>query len=108
MGLTAYAQKELGDILKVVLPVIGNNVSLGEKIGEPEGTTGIEDIYSPITGSITQINTQLFETPKLLNTYADIEWLFQVNVKEPSEITELKSKGDYESFLKKLSLAETP
>ena len=68
IGITAYAQEALGDIVFVTLPTVGADVSAGEAIGEVESTKSVSDVYAPVAGTVTARNDQLDTAPELVNS----------------------------------------
>lgn len=68
IGITAYAQEALGDIVFVTLPAVGAEVSAGEAVGEVESTKSVSDVYAPVAGTVTARNEQLESSPELVNS----------------------------------------
>ena len=88
VGITHYAQDQLGDIVYVSLPEPGDTVSPGTSIGELESTKSVSDLYSPVTGEVVEANQDVVDDPALVNT-APFEggWLFKVRVsQEPTDV----------------------
>ena len=67
VGLTDYAQSELGDLVFVNLPEVGDTVEAGEVFGDVESVKAVSDVYSPVTGEVTEINEELLDSPELIN-----------------------------------------
>ena len=86
VGITDYAQGALGDIVYVQLPKVGDSVTEGVVCGEVESTKSVSEIYSPVTGTITAINTSLDSAPETLNSdpYGQ-GWIFEVQLSAPSK-----------------------
>jgi glycine cleavage system H protein len=80
IGITAYAQEALGDIVFVQLPEVGERVSAGQPFGEVESTKSVSDVYAPVSGSVTARNEVVDTTPELVNTdpYGD-GWLLEID-----------------------------
>ena len=97
VGITAHAADALGDVVYVQLPEVGDSVSAGEPCGELESTKSVSDLYSPVTGEITEINQDVVDDPALVNS-APFEggWLFKVKTTE--EPGDLLSADEYTSF----------
>jgi glycine cleavage system H protein len=97
VGITEHAANALGDVVFVQLPEAGSTVSAGETCGELESTKSVSDLYSPVTGEITEVNEDVVNDPSLVNS-APFEggWLFKVRVTE--EPAELLSHGEYTAF----------
>ncbi len=91
VGITDYAQKELGVIVYVELPEIGSQVKSGEEAVVLESTKAAADVYSPVSGIIQKVNTALNEDSELVNRSAEKEgWLFQIKLSNPEELKVLK------------------
>jgi glycine cleavage system H protein len=100
IGITDYAQHELGDIVYVDLPRVGTKVELGKTMGSVESVKAVSDIYSPVSGEVTEINDALATAPEKLNESPHGDgWLVKVRLSVPSEIQELLSAADYEKYV---------
>ncbi|MFE9682356.1 glycine cleavage system protein GcvH [Streptomyces sp. NPDC002701] len=97
VGITEHAANALGDVVYVQLPEVGDTVTAGETCGELESTKSVSDLYSPVSGEITEINQDVVEDPALVNT-APFEggWLFRVRVAD--EPKDLLSADEYAEF----------
>lgn len=83
VGITAYATEQLGDVVYVQVPEVGSTVTAGDAVGEVESTKSVNDIFSPVTGEVVEINTAVLDDPSLLNSDPYGEgWLFRVEVEE--------------------------
>ncbi len=98
VGLTDYAQNELGDLVFVNLPSEGDAVSSGEAFADVESVKAVSDIYSPVTGTISEVNEALQDDPASINTDPYGAWF--VRVKDLSKEEELMNAADYEEFCK--------
>lgn len=100
VGITNYAQKELGDIVYVELPKIGSIVKKGQPAAVLESTKAAADVYSPVSGKITSVNEALHTAAELVNNDPEREgWLFKL---EPSNVDEFESLADKEAYLSQL------
>lgn len=100
VGITHYAQKELGDIVYVELPIIGKVVKAGQEIAVLESTKAAADVYSPISGTIEEVNTLLSEKSDLINTSPETEgWILKLRLSNHEEVNRLLDKLDYEQKL---------
>ncbi|NGX61739.1 MAG: Glycine cleavage system H protein [Chlamydiae bacterium] len=100
VGITDHAQKELGDVVYVELPTEGHTVKAGEEIVVLESTKAAVDLYSPLSGEISKINTTLREFPEKVNQSAQTEgWLFKLRITQPEEVNSLLSEADYQNLL---------
>jgi glycine cleavage system H protein len=100
VGITHYAQDALGDIVYIDLPGPGTQVAAGQAMGEVESTKSVSDIYSPVTGSITERNAALEDSPELVNQepYGS-GWMVLIEPPNPSELDGLLSAADYQAFI---------
>lgn len=101
VGVTHYAQKELGEIVYVELPGVGKQVKAAAEAAVLESTKAAADVYSPVSGTIVEINQQLSATPELVNNSPEKEgWLFKIKLSNPSELNALKDRDAYLNTLK--------
>jgi len=100
IGITDYAQHELGDIVYVELPDEGDEVSAGESFGSVEAVKAVEDINSPVSGEVVKVNVDLEDKPELINQspYAD-GWLIKVKLSDKDELENLMSAEDYREMI---------
>jgi glycine cleavage system H protein len=100
IGITDFAQDELGDVVFVELPAVGDSVTPEDGVGVVESIKAISDIFSPVTGTVEATNQDAVDEPALLNTdpYGD-GWLFQVSLEDESELDVLLSAEEYEAQL---------
>jgi glycine cleavage system H protein len=100
VGITDYAQKELGDIVYVDLPRVGAKVEQGKVMGSVESVKAVSDIYSPLSGEVIEINTALASAPETLNSSPQADgWLVKIRLSTPDEIKALLSAADYEKYV---------
>ncbi|MFD7688308.1 glycine cleavage system protein GcvH [Streptomyces sp. NPDC051740] len=99
VGITEHAANALGDVVFVQLPEVGDGVTAGETCGELESTKSVSDLYSPVTGEITEVNEDVVNDPSLVNS-APFEggWLFKVRVTD--EPADLLTAAEYDAFIK--------
>lgn len=97
IGLTDYAQSELGDLVFVNLPEEGDELSVGESFADVESVKAVSDIYAPVAGVVSQVNEEILDAPELINESPYEAWL--VKVTEISEREELMSAEEYEAFV---------
>ncbi|MFE1589526.1 MULTISPECIES: glycine cleavage system protein GcvH [unclassified Streptomyces] len=97
VGITEHAANALGDVVFVQLPEVGDSVTAGETCGELESTKSVSDLYSPVSGEITEVNEDVVNDPSLVNS-APFEggWLFKVKVTD--EPADLLSADEYTAF----------
>ena len=99
VGITDYAQNSLGDIVFVDLPKVGSTVEAGKVFGSVESVKAVSDLYSPVTGTVTEINETLTATPEKINTEPHSAWIVKVELKDPSEVEKLLRSTDYDKFV---------
>jgi glycine cleavage system H protein len=100
IGITDYAQDALGDVVFVDLPEVGAAVSGGAAISEVESTKSVSDIYAPISGTISEVNTDLGDNPERLNDdpYGD-GWICTLTVDDPAELEKLLDAPGYRALV---------
>lgn len=98
VGVTNYAQSQLGDIVYVELPKIGMKVKQGEEASVLESTKAAADVYSPVSGTITEVNKELTEKAELVNSSPEKNgWLFKVRLSDISELDSMMDETEYKS-----------
>ena len=97
IGLTDYAQSELGDLVFVNLPEEGDEVTVGEPFADVESVKAISDVYSPVSGVISEINEELLDTPEAINEAPYDAWF--VRVKEITDTEELLDAAAYQAYV---------
>jgi glycine cleavage system H protein len=100
VGITDYAQSTLGDIVFVELPKVGSSVEKGKVFGSVESVKAVSDLYSPVTGTVLEVNEELATAPEKINTDAHGTWMLKVKIADPSEVNQLLTAADYEKFVK--------
>ena len=100
VGITEHAQELLGDMVFVELPEIGAVVGAGDDVAVAESVKAASDVYAPITGTITAVNTDLEDSPELVNTDAFGDgWMFQIEADDPSEVEGLLDAEGYQNSI---------
>lgn len=100
VGITSFAQDALGDVVYVNLPSVGDAVSVGDSCGEIESTKSVSDLYSPLTGEVTAVNSVLETTPELVNSDPYGEgWMYEMTVSDPAQLDELLDVDSYTATL---------
>ena len=100
VGITDYAQEELGDVVNVELPAVGRKVRQSGAFGVVESVKAVQDLYSPVSGTVTAINERLRDAPEILNKdpYGD-GWMIEVDLDNLTEANELMTADAYRSFV---------
>lgn len=102
LGISEFAQDALGDIVFVDLPKVGSVIKAGQQIGEVESTKTTSSIYSPVSGTVAQVNADLKDHPEVVNTdpYGK-GWMAVITLSEPSQVDTLMTAAQYDAFLAK-------
>jgi len=100
VGITDYAQGELGDIVFIELPSVGTGVEYMKPFGTIEAVKAVSDLFSPVSGEVTEVNTSLEEDAGIVNSdpYGD-GWIIKVKVKDKAKLDELLDAGGYEGLI---------
>ena len=100
IGITDYAQHELGDVVFAELPKVGAKVEAGKSFGTVESVKAVSEIYSPVSGEVTEVNSELQNTPEKINSDPHgSAWLIKVRLANPAEIKGLMDAAAYEAFI---------
>ncbi len=103
VGITEYAQGQLGDIVFVELPEVGALIEQGKDAAVVESVKAASDVYAPITGEITEVNPALEEDPALVNSAPeDGGWFFKMTITDPGELDALMDEDGYKAFVEGL------
>ena len=99
VGITDYAQEQLGDVVFIDMPEIGSNLVHMEKMGEIESVKAVSDLFSPVSGEVIKTNSELLDRPELINEDPYNEgWILQVILSDTGELSSLISADEYQSF----------
>jgi glycine cleavage system H protein len=100
VGITDYAQDELGDVVYFDLPKVGDAVKHMDKMGEVESVKAVSDLFSPVTGTITEINRDLIARPELVNEDPfGAGWIMRITLEDLAELDGLMSSAEYDSYI---------
>lgn len=100
VGITDFAQSELGEIVFIDLPKVGKEIKKGETFCVVESTKAASDVYSPLSGKIVEINSNLSSNSTLINSAPHAEgWMAVIEINNPNELKELLSAEAYQNFL---------
>ena len=100
VGITDFAQKQLGDVVYVEMPEVGTPLEFHQSLGVIESVKAVSDVYSPISGEVAELNTALNDSPELVNQDPHGKgWIIRIKIKEESELQKLMSAAEYEAFL---------
>ena len=96
VGITDFAQKELGDIVFVELPEVGRTVALGDVLGTIESVKAVSELYAPVSGTVAAVNAALTDAPETLNRDAhEAGWICKLTLAKPAELDELLDAAAY-------------
>jgi glycine cleavage system H protein len=96
IGLSDHAQEQLGDIVFIDLPEVGDEVTLGDSFADVESVKAVSEVYSPVTATISAVNEELLDNPELINSAALDTWIIEVEGIEETE--DLLNAADYQTF----------
>jgi glycine cleavage system H protein len=100
VGITDYAQHELGDVVFVDLPEVGDTFEANEPFGSVESVKAVSEIFCPISGEVVEVNTKLEETPEIVNESPHQKaWMIKLHISNTDELKELLSAEEYEEYL---------
>ena len=100
IGVSDFAQAEMGDITYVDLPEEGDEVQAGEEFGALESVKAASDLFSPVSGTVVEVNEAVVDDPKLVNDDAFENWIIKVQMSEASELDDLMDASAYKAFIK--------
>jgi glycine cleavage system H protein len=99
VGITDYAQNSLGDIVYVDAPKVGDAVTANATFGSVESVKAVSDLYSPVTGTVTEVNESLKTEPDKINAAPHDTWIIRVELSDPSQVEKLLDAAAYEAFI---------
>jgi len=103
IGITAYAQEQLGDVLYVELPPVGKQVEKGKEMAVVESVKAASEVYAPVTGSVTAINDKLSAEPATVNAAAMGDgWFVKIKLSNPAELDKLMDEAAYKKYVEGL------
>lgn len=98
VGITNFAQQQLGDVVHVDLPEVGARLSAGDKFGEIESVKAVSELYTPVSGEVTEINTGLRGKEEQVNSNPHGAWMIKVRMANPGETSTLMDAASYQAF----------
>ena len=100
VGITDYAQHELGDVVYVDLPEVGDTFEAGEPFGSVESVKAVSEVFCPVGGEVTEVNSKLEDNPELINESPHQKaWMIKIRLNSPEELKELLGAEEYEEYL---------
>lgn len=101
IGISDFAQKELGNVVYVDMPEEGDEVTAGEDFGAVESVKAASDLIAPVSGTVVEVNEALVDNPRLLNEDALGNWIIKVEISDPAELEGLMDEAAYMAFITK-------
>ena len=101
IGITDYAQNALGNVVYVDMPEVDDEVTAGEEFGAVESVKAASDLYSPVSGTVVEVNEALEDQPELINQDAFENWIIKVELSDKAELDSLMNAADYAAFCEK-------
>ena len=101
IGITDFAQQQLGDVVYVELPDVGSTMTAGQVFGTIESVKAVSELFAPVTGEVTEINTSLKDRPDHVNSKPHETWMVKVKLSNTGELGSLMDAGAYESLIQK-------
>jgi glycine cleavage system H protein len=99
IGITDYAQQQLGDVVFVELPEVGKSVGVGQPFGSIESVKAVSELFAPMSGEVTEVNPMLRDHPESLNSDPHATWIARVRLSDPSETGSLLDTEGYERLI---------
>ncbi len=100
VGITDYAQQQLGDVVYVELPEVGRKLKQGESFGTIESVKAVSELYSPVSGEVVEVNAGLKDKPEVVNSDPHATWMIVVKVANPAEVGSLLDSKQYSELVK--------
>jgi len=100
IGITDYAQQQLGDVVYIELPEVGTSLKAGQSFGTIESVKAVSELYSPVSGEVVEVNGALKSNPEAVNTHPHDSWLIVVRLTKPAETADLLDAEQYTAFVK--------
>ncbi len=98
VGITNFAQAQLGDVVYVDLPDVGTTFDAGQSFGTIESVKAVSELYAPVSGEVTEVNAALKDKPELVNSKPHESWMVKLRLAEPDEVAELMDAGAYQQL----------
>jgi glycine cleavage system H protein len=100
VGITDYAQKQLGDVVYVELPEVGTRLKAGQSFGTIESVKAVSELYAPVSGEVLEVNTLLKDKPEQVNAEPHSSWMIVLKLADPSEAAGLLDASQYDDVVK--------
>jgi glycine cleavage system H protein len=100
VGITDYAQKQLGDVVFVELPAVGQTLRAGQSFGSIESVKAVSELFAPVSGEVIEVNESLKATPEAVNSDPHGQWMIVVRLSNPADVQALLDADQYSSLVK--------
>src|SRR5947199_9606014 len=100
VGITDYAQQQLGDVVYIELPEAGAKLKQGQSFGTIESVKAVSELYAPVSGEVVEVNTALKDKPELVNADAHASWMIALRLSDPAEAVSLLDAAQYAELVK--------
>lgn len=105
VGITDFAQKQLGDIVYIELPALGTQLEVHQSIGAIESVKAVSDVFSPVSGEVIEVNEELNNSPEVINQDPyDKGWIIKVRMRSKEDLNQLMTASDYEKYVESLEV----
>lgn len=105
VGITDFAQKQLGDIVYIELPALGTQLEVRQSIGAIESVKAVSDVFSPVSGEVIEVNEKLNNSPEVVNQDPYVKgWIIKIRMKNKEELNQLMTASDYEKYVESLEV----
>lgn len=98
VGITHFAQQQLGDVVYVELPAVGTTLTVGQPFGTIESVKAVSELFAPVSGSVVEVNTALKDHPDAVNSAPHDTWMIKVQLGNPGDVAALLGAADYETL----------
>ncbi|MGE0812016.1 MAG: glycine cleavage system protein GcvH [Vicinamibacterales bacterium] len=98
VGITDFAQQQLGDVVYVDLPEVGTTLTVGQPFGTIESVKAVSELFAPVAGTVTEVNGALKDRPDAVNSAPHDSWMIKVRLSNPADADQLLAAGDYEAL----------
>jgi glycine cleavage system H protein len=100
VGITDYAQQQLGDVVYVELPEVGTKLKAGQSFGNIESVKAVSELYAPVSGEVVEVNSSLQSKPEVVNSDPHATWMVSIKLSDPSEVDALLDVAQYSDLVK--------
>jgi glycine cleavage system H protein len=100
VGITDFAQQQLGDVVYVELPEVGTKLKAGQSFGNIESVKAVSELYAPVSGEVVEVNSSLQSKPEVVNSDPHATWMVSIKLSDPSEVDALLDVAQYSDLVK--------